>query len=44
MQLGVTNVDEETFMDILKAMADYFSMQKYNVMTNNCNNFTDSCA
>lgn len=31
-------------MELLKDLAPRFSMQTYNVMKNNCNNFTDAAA
>jgi hypothetical protein len=29
---------------MLRDMSERFSMEKYNVFENNCNNFTDECA
>ena len=31
-------------MDTLRELVPRFQMSNYNVMTNNCNNFTDACA
>ena len=31
-------------MDFLKDISPNYSMATYNLMTNNCNNFTDICA
>ena len=44
MELGVTEIPEEMFMELLKDIAPRFTEATYNVMTNNCNNFTDECA
>jgi hypothetical protein len=40
----VTEIPEEYFMEMLKSMQDDFTPQKYNILTNNCNNFTDAVA
>jgi len=44
IELGETEIPEEMFMELLKDLAPRFSMQTYNVMKNNCNNFTDAAA
>jgi len=40
-EMGITDIPEDQFMEILKDMAPRFSMQTYDVMKHNCNNFTD---
>ena len=44
LDLGQTEVPEEIFTEMLRDMSERFSMEKYNVFENNCNNFTDECA
>ena len=44
LDLGSTEVDEELFMEMLKDISEDFTMEKYHVFNNNCNNFTDRCA
>ena len=44
MELGITEVPEEMFLELLRDIAPRFSEATYNVLTNNCNNFTDECA
>lgn len=44
LELGVTEIPEEMFMELLKDIAPRFTEATYNVLTNNCNNFTDECA
>jgi hypothetical protein len=36
-------VPEEFFLEMLKDISPRFTFETYNVMTNNCNNFTDAC-
>jgi hypothetical protein len=40
----VTEIPEDMFMELLKDISPRFQMHTYNVLTNNCNNFTDECA
>jgi hypothetical protein len=40
----VTEVPEDFFMELLREIAPRFTPMTYNVLTNNCNNFTDECA
>lgn len=44
IDLGVTEVPEDMFMELLKDISPRFSMNTYHVFTNNCNNFTDEVA
>lgn len=44
IDLGSTELPEEFFMDTLRELVPRFQMNTYNVLTNNCNNFTDECA
>ena len=41
MELGITEVPEEMFMEMLQDVREQFSPDKYHVFNNNCNNFTD---
>ena len=41
MELGITEVPEEMFMEMLQDVRDQFTPEKYHVFTNNCNNFTN---
>ena len=40
----MTEIPEDMFMELLKDISPRFQMHTYNVLTNNCNNFTDECA
>ena len=42
MDLGITEVPEDMFMEMLRDMREQFSQEKYHVLRNNCNNFTDA--
>ena len=44
LDLGTTEVPEEIFTEMFRDMSEKFSMEKYHVFENNCNNFTDECA
>jgi desumoylating isopeptidase 1 len=44
MNLGETEIPEEMFMELLRDISDRFTTQNYNVLTNNCNNFTNEVA
>ena len=44
IDLGITEVTEDIFMELLRDISPRFQMSTYNVLTNNCNNFTDECA
>jgi hypothetical protein len=44
LNLGFTEIPEDMFMELLRDLKDRFSMNTYNVMTNNCNNFTNEAA
>jgi len=43
-ELGVTEIPEEMFMELLRDISDRYTERTYNVITNNCNNFTDEVA
>jgi len=40
-ELGFTEIPEEMFMELLRDISDRYTERTYNVITNNCNNFTD---
>lgn len=42
--LGVTELPEEIFLEFLNDIAPRFAPEKYNLFTNNCNNFSNECA
>jgi desumoylating isopeptidase 1 len=42
--LGFTEIPEDMFMELMRDLKDRFNMNNYNVMTNNCNNFTNEAA
>lgn len=44
VELGITEIPEEMFMELLRDIAPRFTEHTYNVMSHNCNNFTDECA
>ena len=44
MDLGITEIPEEMFMELLRDISPRFSMHTYNILNNNCNNFTNECA
>ena len=44
LELGETEVPEEFFMEMLRDLQPRFTMYTYNVLTHNCNNFTDEVA
>lgn len=39
--MGETEVPEEVFTEFLRDISDRFSMDKYDLFKNNCNNFSD---
>lgn len=41
--MGETEVPQEMFHDFLKEISSKFSMDKYDLFKNNCNNFTNEC-
>lgn len=41
--MGFTELGKSDFEDFLKEIKDKFSAENYNILTNNCNNFTDAC-
>jgi len=44
LNLGITEIPEEMFMELLRDISPRFTTQTYHVMTNNCNNFTNEVA
>lgn len=44
MDLGFTEIPEELFIEFLRDVSPKFSVHTYNLIKNNCNNFTDECA
>jgi thiol-disulfide isomerase/thioredoxin len=42
--LGNTEIPEDLFMDFLAELSPGFTMEKYDLFNNNCNNFADECA
>jgi thiol-disulfide isomerase/thioredoxin len=42
--LGSTSIDEETWNEILQDLRTRYTPAAYNLMTNNCNNFSDEVA
>jgi hypothetical protein len=42
--LGTTTVDQSVFEDFLGGISSRFTAATYNLLTHNCNNFTDECA
>ncbi|EAR99924.3 thioredoxin domain protein (macronuclear) [Tetrahymena thermophila SB210] len=43
IDVGETEVPEEVFTEFLRDISDRFTMDKYDLFKNNCNNFTDEC-
>lgn len=41
--MGTTELPEDMFMEFLREVSPNFTMQTYNVLENNCNNFTNEC-
>lgn len=44
ISLGKTELTEDIFKDFLNDIALRFAPEKYNLFTNNCNNFSNECA
>jgi desumoylating isopeptidase 1 len=44
LTLGTTEIPEEMFMELLRDLSPRFTQETYNVLTNNCNNFTNEVA
>jgi len=42
LPLGVTYITQDVFHDFLRSVADQYSPRTYNLLTNNCNNFSDA--
>ncbi|CAD8105312.1 unnamed protein product [Paramecium sonneborni] len=43
-ELGETEIPQATFEEFLRSISSQFSMEKYDLFKNNCNNFTNECA
>ncbi|CAK91327.1 unnamed protein product (macronuclear) [Paramecium tetraurelia] len=43
-QLGETEIPQGTFEEFLRSISSKYSMEKYDLFENNCNNFTNECA
>ncbi|KRW99460.1 Thioredoxin-like fold [Pseudocohnilembus persalinus] len=41
--IGETEIPEEVFSDYLSEISNKYSMEKYDLFSNNCNNFTEDC-
>jgi hypothetical protein len=41
--MGETEVPEEVFTEFLRDISERFTLEKYCLFKNNCNNFTDEC-
>lgn len=44
IDLGVTEIPKDMFMDFLREINPKFLPEKYDLFKNNCNNFSDECA
>ncbi|KAJ6619539.1 PPPDE putative peptidase domain-containing protein [Mycena sp. CBHHK59/15] len=44
VDLGETNIDEDTFNEYLEEMRDHYTADKYHLLDFNCNSFTNDCA
>jgi len=44
LDLGTTDVPEDVFQDFLREISPRFTMATYDLIKNNCNNFTDACS
>eukprot|EP01017_Pseudomicrothorax_dubius_P017320 TRINITY_DN1957_c0_g1_i4.p1 TRINITY_DN1957_c0_g1~~TRINITY_DN1957_c0_g1_i4.p1 ORF type:complete len:592 (+),score=138.44 TRINITY_DN1957_c0_g1_i4:61-1836(+) len=42
--LGTTEIPQEIFIDFLRDISPNFTMDKYDLFSNNCNNFSDECS
>jgi len=42
--LGTTEIPEDMFLELLREISPRFTPATYNVLSHNCNNFTDECA
>ena len=41
--IGTTEVPEQLFLEFLAELSPKFTMEKYDLFSNNCNNFTNEC-
>ncbi|KAL0581184.1 hypothetical protein V5O48_000874 [Marasmius crinis-equi] len=44
VDLGTTDIDEDTFNEYLLEMKDHYTAEKYHLLDFNCNSFTNDCA
>jgi len=42
--LGETEIPQSTFEEFLRSISSKYTMEKYDLFENNCNNFTNECA
>ena len=42
--LGETHIPEDVFIEFLQEISSRFSMESYDLLHNNCNNFTNECS
>ena len=42
LQLGSTNITQEIFEEYLSSLRSQFTAESYNLISNNCNNFSDT--
>ncbi|CAD8180651.1 unnamed protein product [Paramecium octaurelia] len=43
-ELGETEIPQSTFEEFLRSISSNYTMEKYDLFKNNCNNFTNECA
>ncbi|CAD8199233.1 unnamed protein product [Paramecium pentaurelia] len=43
-ELGETEIPQNTFEEFLRSISSNYTMEKYDLFKNNCNNFTNECA
>jgi len=44
LELGESEIDEETFLEYISEMRSVYSADKYHLLEFNCNSFTNDCA
>lgn len=44
IQLGITELPQDLFLEFLNDIAPRFAPEKYDLFNNNCNNFSNECA
>ena len=43
-ELGETHIPEDVFIEFLQEISSRFSMESYDLLHNNCNNFSNECS